>query len=150
MIDWLLSDSAMAFSGEILSLEDVKACILGPVLQSRPVEMWLSSRKHVARLGDIFTASRLINLVEYFMRQQGKAEQTRRLLQTKQQQQSSSSHSSSRSDTKSPTNSTHSTFLPTSVLCVLVCTGTYLIYQYMIPMDVLLTMSGIYSYKNVF
>ena len=73
MVDLQLNfdEASMAFSGEILSLEEVEECIMNTVLVQRPVEQWLSSRAHVARFGDIFGASRAVALAEWSMRRQG-------------------------------------------------------------------------------
>ena len=80
MVDLQLNfdEASMAFSGDILSLEEVEDCILNKVLIERPVEQWLSSRANVARFGDIFGASRAVALAEWFMR--GKGAQRQRFL----------------------------------------------------------------------
>ena len=73
MVDLQLNfdEASMAFSGEILSLEEVEDCIMNTVLIERPVEQWLSSRANVARFGDIFGASRAVALAEWSMRSTG-------------------------------------------------------------------------------
>ena len=82
MVDLQLNfdEASMAFSGDILSLEEVEDCILNKVLIERPVEQWLSSRANVARFGDIFGASRAVALAEWFMRRKG-AQRQRFLIQ---------------------------------------------------------------------
>ena len=60
----------MAFSGDILSLDEVEECIFNKVLIERPVECWLSSRANVARFGDIFE-HRAVAIAEYLMRRKG-------------------------------------------------------------------------------
>ena len=57
----------MAFSGGILSLQDVEKSILDHVLLARPPEVWLSARAHVARFGDIFGNSRAVLLAEHVL-----------------------------------------------------------------------------------
>ena len=73
MVDLQLNfdEASMAFSGDILSLEEVEDCVLNKVLIERPVEQWLSSRANVARFGDLFGASRAVALAEWFMRGKG-------------------------------------------------------------------------------
>lgn len=79
MVDMQLhyDDAAMAFSGDILTLKDVENCILGRVIQERPVEVWLSSRARVARFGDIFGASRAVQMAERIMKSIGRRRQKR-------------------------------------------------------------------------
>jgi hypothetical protein len=85
MVDLQLhtDQGAMAFSGKILSLQEVETCVLGHILPNRPAEVWLSSRAHVARLGDIFGDSRAIRIAERCMKEKGKARQ-RSILRTRQ------------------------------------------------------------------
>ena len=73
MVDLQLhfEEAAMAFSGDILSVEDVEKSILYDVLRNRPAEVWLSSRKHVARFGDIFGSSRAVLWAEAAMKAKG-------------------------------------------------------------------------------
>ena len=73
MVDLQLNfdDASMAFSGDILSLDEVEECIFNKVLIERPVECWLSSRANVARFGDIFGSSRAVAIAEYLMRRKG-------------------------------------------------------------------------------
>ena len=77
MVDLQLhtDQGAMAFSGKILSLQEVETCVLGHILPNRPAEVWLSSRAHVARLGDIFGDSRAIRIAERCMKEKGMARQ---------------------------------------------------------------------------
>ena len=63
-----MEESAMAFSGEILSLDQVEEAIVEEVILQRPVEFWLSSRARLARFGDIFGASRAVALAEWGMK----------------------------------------------------------------------------------
>ena len=70
-----MEESAMAFSGEILSLDQVENAIVHDVIVQRPVEYWLSSRARLARFGDIFGASRAVALAEWFMKRAGIAKQ---------------------------------------------------------------------------
>ena len=63
-----MEESAMAFSGEILSLDQVEEAITKEVILNRPVEFWLSSRARLARFGDIFGASRAVALAEWGMK----------------------------------------------------------------------------------
>ena len=63
-----MEESAMAFSGEILSLDQVEEAIVKEVILQRPVEFWLSSRARLARFGDIFGASRAVALAEWGMK----------------------------------------------------------------------------------
>ena len=66
-----MEESAMAFSGDILSLEQVENAIINHVIIERPVEYWLSSRARLARFGDIFGASRAVALAEWLMKRSG-------------------------------------------------------------------------------
>eukprot|EP00939_MAST-03C_sp_MAST-3C-sp1_P000192 g192.t1 len=77
MVDLQLrhDDASMAFSGDILSLAQVEACIFDHVLPYRLVEVWLSSRARVARFGDIFGNSRLVAFVERAMKRSGRKRQ---------------------------------------------------------------------------
>ncbi len=106
MVDLQLlhDDASMAFSGKVLSLEEVESCIFNDILPNRPVETWLSSRARVARFGtstfifcfhllfvyhsfshssfsimpcsgDIFGNSRIVALVERAMKISGRKRQ---------------------------------------------------------------------------
>jgi hypothetical protein len=66
-----MEESAMAFSGDILSLQQVEHAIINHVLIERPVEYWLSSRARLARFGDIFGASRAVAIAEWLMKRSG-------------------------------------------------------------------------------
>jgi len=73
---------AYAFSGEILSLEDVARCVVETVLPHRPTEQWLSPRREVVGLcglGGMFAgiihSSRLVGFAERRMLAAGKARQ---------------------------------------------------------------------------
>lgn len=70
------SDGAMAFSGQILSLEEVERCVIDHILLKRPVETWLSARAKVARFGDIFNASRAVLWAEAYMKRVGMRRQS--------------------------------------------------------------------------
>jgi len=68
------SDSAMAFSGGILTVNDIENCIFDRILPERLVEVLLPSspeRGWGAYLCDIFHDSRLVRLIENSMRQKG-------------------------------------------------------------------------------
>ena len=73
MVDLQLhfEEAAMAFSGSILTVEDVEKSILGEVLLYRPAEVWLSQRKRLARFGAIFGSSRAVLWAEDAMKAKG-------------------------------------------------------------------------------
>ena len=73
MVDLQLTmeESAMAFSGDVLSLDQVENAICNEVIITRPVEYWLSSRANLARFGDIFGSSRAVAMAENSMKSIG-------------------------------------------------------------------------------
>ena len=78
---------AYAFSGDILTLEDVERCVFDEVLPHRPVETWLSPRFGVVgfwgaggMLANVIHSSRLVGFAEAKMLADGKVRQ-RALLQ---------------------------------------------------------------------
>jgi NAD(P)-dependent dehydrogenase (short-subunit alcohol dehydrogenase family) len=81
MVDLQLhhAESAMAFSGSILTLEQVEAVVM-KVLVARPREVKIATslvRGLLARVDDMFSGSLLIGWAEEFMRKRGEAKQRR-------------------------------------------------------------------------
>lgn len=75
-------ESAMAYSGAMLSVEDVERAVMDRVLLHRPTEAWIPAstvRGFGARFADMLHASRFINWSEALMRRQGEKEQAARL-----------------------------------------------------------------------
>ena len=76
MVDLQLhyEESAMAYSGKILTLVDVERTLVNRVLPSREREVLIPTslvRGIGARLADVFSGSLLLNYVELIMRQKG-------------------------------------------------------------------------------
>lgn len=76
MVDLQLhfEESAMAYSGDILTLHDVEKVIIERVLPNREREVLIPTsvtRGKGARLADVFSGSLLLNFVEETMRQKG-------------------------------------------------------------------------------
>ena len=73
---------AYAFSGQILTVQDLERCVLTHVLPDRPVEVWLSSRAEVTAcfgfggmLANVIHSSRAVLWAERAMYQAGLAKQ---------------------------------------------------------------------------
>jgi 3-oxoacyl-[acyl-carrier protein] reductase len=84
MVDLQLNydGGAYAFSGEILSVQDIGRCVMEQILPNRPPEVWLSPRQGVVGfwgIGGMFAgvihSSRLVSWVEAKMQRDGMARQ---------------------------------------------------------------------------